>query len=105
MKKRVYPEEKRCPRCKEIKPIEEFHFLEKTQRYVCYCRQCVTEMSFLDNININGGRVLDKPNHYSSNTQRQYVAEIMTALGWSFNEKNKIWYKKGLKSKNGNWKK
>lgn len=48
-------------------------------------------------------QVKDKPNHYCDDQQREEVFNILTLLGWKFNEENGIWFDGKIKDENGNW--
>lgn len=42
-----------------------------------------------------------KPNDYSDEYQRKHTFDVLEAIGWKFNTENNIWYKDGIKTKDG----
>jgi hypothetical protein len=41
------------------------------------------------------------PNTYANDDQKNEVFDFLYTIGWKFNAENGIWYKKGIKNKDG----
>jgi hypothetical protein len=56
-----------------------------------------------EEIEKNGGSLshYEQPNKWVDDYQRDATHNILKALGWSFNEKNAIWWKDGIKTEDG----
>lgn len=113
------PNEHYCNTCKTYLPNEKFTFT--TGRYMSYCKECRNKTQRDVRALINKGKYpkvkvekikyfkeMDEaweipvvPNKYSNWRQRLQTFEIMIALGWTFNEKNKLWFKEPIKTKDG----
>lgn len=110
MKKIITRTEKRCSKCKVVKPIEEFYNNKrsKSDGKCADCKECSKNKSkkrYLNEYFEKDHRTLPNPNEYINKFEKELVFDILKALGWIFNEKNGIWYKPGgWKDKDGNWK-
>ena len=96
------PDYKICIKCNEFKPLEEFHFSKrsKSQRFNS-CKECekITDKLYLEERKKkNGGSkmVPHQPNTYFDEYQRQNTFELMTLLGYLFNEEYQTWTKEGV---------
>jgi hypothetical protein len=45
--------------------------------------------------------VRQQPNDYTDEYQRKHTFDVMEAIGWKLNTENNIWYKDGIKTKDG----
>ena len=90
--------EKRCPRCGEVKPINEFYYNTSVKRYASYCCECACQLS---KNNYDDDKVMKYPNQYSTEKQRKDTFKVMENLGWIFIEDTKRWYKPGVKNMDG----
>lgn len=93
---------KRCPRCYEELPIENF-YLKKSGARLSWCRECTKAYARKDKV--KNGFLNQLPVNrfaYTSDGQRLAVWEILKVCGWKRTEDN-IWYKKPLKDENGMW--
>lgn len=100
------PGYKECPDCKIWKE-HRTHFFTSTGRCkypICHdCRGLKNEKIRTEEMmmKLGGERILLKPNTYTNDVQRQTLFTLMGYFGWKFNDG--IWYKDGIKDKNGNW--
>jgi len=92
--------EKRCTKCGEVKPVDEF-YLQSNNYYLSYCKKCDRERKRMRYQKVE--KIFNAPNKYSSDEQRNDTFKIMTILGWQYNSTNGVWYKEGIKDMNGNW--
>jgi hypothetical protein len=46
---------------------------------------------------------MNAPGKYINEDQRKLVFELLKRINWRYSERTKIWYKNGIKDKNGNW--
>lgn len=98
--------EKECNTCFTVRPLE--HFYNKKGRGNKYskmsmCRYCYSDKYRKENIREprSDEKVKERPNLYWNEFQRQDTFELMTLLGWKFNEENGKWWKEGLKDSDG----
>jgi hypothetical protein len=103
-------EYKQCKNCKEFLPITNY-YAARAGRYagklVARCKVCHNEKNkrlYKEKIEDNGGGLVVPryPNTYADELQKQNTFEIMTAMGWTFNE-NGVWSKDGIKDKDKIW--
>jgi len=96
--------QKTCVTCLVVKTVDDFY----KNRLVC--KKCCTDMekkSYQDKtyqrLNDNGGslRVPIKPGNFHDEYQRHYTHEILLSMGWKLNEENGMWWKEGIKNKDG----
>lgn len=92
-----------CKTCFELKPRTEY-YVKGTIRGVC--KQCEKDRAKQVNLEKRieqGGslKVRIVPNTYSDEYQKEMVFNFMVRLGWVFNEENGIWWKEGIKNKDG----
>jgi hypothetical protein len=95
-----------CSKCSEAKGPECYYAYRKS-----ICKECIKtfeKKKYYDAEEVkkeNGGtlRCPPKPGVYLDDYQRFYTKEILTAIGWLYNEEKNIFYKPGLKDKDGNW--
>jgi hypothetical protein len=101
------PNYKKCNTCGVNKVLEQyyFHCKAKDQRFG-RCIECQRkkdrEQSKLKKEEQGGSLlVLMKPNTYVDEYQKENTFQLMKSIGWSFNEENGVWWKEGIKSKDG----
>jgi hypothetical protein len=96
--------EKTCVTCLVVKTVDDFY----KNRLVC--KRCCTELekkSYQDKtyqrLDKNGGslRIPNKPGKFHDEYQKHYTHEILLSMGWKLNEENNIWWKDGIKTKDG----
>lgn len=97
---------KLCKKCGEVKQIEEFYNRDKNNnaKKQCYCKECTIENVRQKRLLEKEDEVLPNPNEYVSDEQKYDTIEVLTVLGWLWNDKLKLWYKPGIKNENGTWK-
>lgn len=98
--------EKECNTCHIVQPIENYYNKKgKTGKIgkMPICRNCYSNLYKRKNIKPprSEEKVKETPNLYWNELQRQDTFELMTLLGWKFNEENKKWWKEGLKDSDG----
>lgn len=111
MKIKTDKEFRRCPMCNDIKKIStSFYLNRKTGRVArVNCKLCESRLEkekaqeYIKET-FGGNRIPPKPNTYTNEIQRECTFNLMKSLGWTFNTENNIWYKPGIKDKNGNFK-
>ena len=101
---------KQCPNCKEWKYKDQYYVntlnSKKEERIWGRCKPCQKiydkEKSYREMIQ-NGGPqlLLQKPNCYSNDYQREITFKLMQSMGWKFNEEKGIWWKEGIKTEQG----
>lgn len=89
-----------CNKCRIDKPVEDYY------GKFGHCRSCDLEMERTRNLQRkidNGGslKVGVKPNVYFDKYQKENTFSLLERMGWEFNEENNIWWKDGIKDKNG----
>ena len=98
-----------CIECNETKPVSEFYNLKslgpKDKRHNI-CKVCTrayekTKQKKYRNKEDKGEVVLNKPNTYISEQQKEDGFQLMEALGFTFNEENGKWFKDGFKNPDG----
>lgn len=91
----------KCAQCNQYKSLDEYYIKNKVR-----CKRCILDndrkrraVKYVE----KGGndRVPIKPNTYADNIQKENTFELMTALGYTFNEENGIWYKLPWKTPDG----
>lgn len=89
-----------CRLCCAEKPSELFY---KTQGHCKECESARERKRKLDIKIENGGslKVGTYPNSYFDEYQKENTFNLMERMGWTFNEENNIWWKDGIKDKNG----
>lgn len=98
------PDYKSCKECNEYKPLEMFHFFNKEKGLTFNtCKDCERENDRIYNERIkeeNGGSKMVglKPNTYFDEYQKKNTFEVMTLMGYLFNEEFGIWTKEGVKT-------
>lgn len=98
--------QKVCKSCNIPKDPNEYYAYRKS-----ICKECIKtfeKKKYYDAETVkreNGGilRCPPKPGVYLDDYQRYYTKQILLAIGWSHNEEKDIFYKPGLKDKDGNW--
>ena len=99
-----------CIKCNNAKHKEEY-YANRTK-----CKECVREEERLKDAlernerikkqvedGISTKRVPNKPGDFADELQKQSTIQILTAIGWSYNEQNGIFYKLPLKDYTGRW--
>jgi hypothetical protein len=101
-----------CLGCKELKSPDDY-YESKRGRYpgkkLTRCKEChqkyySTKARRL--IELNGEKVKpvpNKPNTYADDYQKVNTFEMMIAMGWTFDEDKKVWWKDGVKSVDKEW--
>lgn len=104
-------ESKMCSSCKEVLPLEEFYYYAANNTYFSKCKDCTSEeRRRKHSIGMsNSERSLwainkNKPGDFANDTQKVEVHKLLEAIGWLHNVDKNLWYKKGIKDANGNWK-
>ena len=108
--KNEFPEEKYCVRCEEIKPIEEF-YIKKTKkgtpRPSSYCKICnaINNKEYArDKRGTSGWNDITKiPGEYNNNEEKEQTFQFLTSIGWKYDKKTNMFFKPGLKEKDGIW--
>lgn len=99
--KKIIPTEKYCKFCGEYKPIEEFQAKKRST----ICKDCLREerrevqKKYVEET--GGDRILLYPGQYTNEFQKTLTFEVLTSIGWSFNEENRTWYKLPIKLPDG----
>jgi len=108
-------ETKICTKCKEERSIEDFYFdPRKPGRRVARCKYCFhnyylkkSDQEFSYGEPSEDGKIHLKipaqPNVFRSTEEKMLIHKILKFLGWHQNKKTYMWYKPGLKDKNGTW--
>ena len=98
------PDYKPCKECNEYKPIDSFHYFNKEKGLTFNtCKVCESEKDRLYYEQVkeqNGGskQVPLKCNTYIDQYQKKNTFELMTLMGYLYNEEYGIWTKEGVKS-------
>ena len=103
---------RKCKKCKEVKLLSEYHTYSahNKKNHFLTCKTCVnlkenirTKRNRLKFLEDNGGSNyhLQNPNEYIDDYQRDATFNLMKRFGWIFNEENGIWWKEGIKTKDG----
>ena len=98
------PDYKCCKECKEFKTHDSFHFFNKERgKTFNTCKDCerkIDQLYYQQVKEENGGSKMvgAKPNSYFDEYQRKNTFELMTLLGYLYNEEFGIWTKEGVKS-------
>lgn len=98
------PNYRKCKVCATWKPSEQFYnFRSKVWRKCSECERAEYKKDSLEKLVENGGslKVKPNPNEYNDEYQRANTFELMTLLGYLYNEENGIWYKEPWKTKDG----
>lgn len=104
-KKSIKP--KLCIECNEVKKVKDFPNYKSLgpgdkRRNICKVCTCAYEKSkYKYKKEDRGEPVLNLPNTYRNEQQRKDGHELMTALGFTFNEETGIWSKEGFKNPDG----
>ena len=101
---------KSCSKCNELKLPDEYY----TNRTIC--KVCVREAERIKDeqereqkrleqieLGLSTKRVPNKPGDYADELQKQSTYEILTMMGWSYNEEKNLFYKLPLKDDTGRW--
>ena len=104
------PEERICCACGEMKPISEF-YIKKTKkgtpRPSSYCIICLSEKNkeyARDKRGTSGWNDIDKnPGEYNDNEEKEQTHQLLKLIGWKFDKEKNMFYKPGLKEKDGTW--
>ena len=99
-----------CSKCNTPKHKDEY-YINRSK-----CKECVREEERLKDelarnerikkqveLGLSTKRVPNKPGDFADELQKQSTIEILTAIGWSYNEQNGIFYKLPLKDYTGRW--
>jgi hypothetical protein len=98
------PDYKSCKECNEYKPLDMFHYFNKEKGLTFNtCKDCEKENDRIYNEQLkeqNGGSKMvgAKPNTYFDEYQKKNTFEVMTLLGYLYNEEYGIWTKLGVKT-------
>jgi len=106
-KKSVKP--RTCLQCNITKPVTEYYNLKSlgpNDKRHNICKVCTREyekskQKKYRNVEDKGEPVLNKPNTYVSDEQRQDGFQLMEALGFTFAPDTGIWFKEGVKNSDG----
>lgn len=98
------PDYKKCRGCQIYKPLTEYY--GKIDKKFSRCKQCELEKERKERDEYNrekGGsyKVLTNPNTFTDEYQREATHGFLLALGWKQNEETTIWYKDGIRNKDG----
>jgi len=98
------PNYKKCNTCSIWKTLDQYY--QYKHKHWSKCIECEREQSrkeAQERLEENGGslRIKINPNEYIDEYQRKNVFELMTLLGYLFNEEKGIWYKEPWKTKDG----
>ena len=98
------PNYKKCTNCITWKTLDQYY--QYKNKAFTKCMECERQQSrkeAKERLEENGGslRIKVNPNEYVDEYQRKNVFELMTLLGYLFNEENGIWYKEPWKTKDG----
>jgi len=106
----LQPDYKKCRKCEEYLPIEKFYRNTKSKTLFQDCKAC-TLKSYRESdknkrqelLEEQGGAlaIRTSPNEYYDEYQKKATFKLMKLMGWSFNEENGIWWKDGIKTKEG----
>lgn len=100
-----------CRTCQQFKSKTEYYSHRKSGRK-CYldCKLCINkkevDRSRIDRIKEleeNGGSYYhrQKPGEWVDDYQKESTYNILKAIGWKLNEDNGIWWKQGIKTRDG----
>ena len=101
---------KRCPHCQLTKSVDEFSKRNKQfSTLSSWCKKC-TSNKINENYHyrtkvkdVDDFPVYNEPNLYYNEEQRNQVFEFLNTIGWSYNDDRQIWFKDGIKDRNGIW--
>lgn len=99
---------KKCVECKITRTTTDYY----NTRIVC--KECVRKKERIYRHTRGGIKKLEnnfgieryikaEPGEYNNEYEQIVTKEFLTAIGWSYNEKNNIYYKEGIKDKDGKW--
>ena len=100
----INPDYKPCKQCNEYKTHDSFHYFNKEKGLTFNtCKDCEKENDRLYYEQVkeqNGGskQVALKPGVFIDEYQRKNTFELMTLMGYLYNEEHNIWLKEGVKS-------
>jgi DNA-binding transcriptional regulator YiaG len=104
------PDYIKCRKCKEYKHRNEYYKNPKYKSNFLDCKPC-TLKTYRESDRIKREQVLQEqggalairtnPNEYFDDYQKESTFKLMKLMGWSFNEENGIWFKEGIKTKEG----
>lgn len=104
------PEYKKCRKCEKYKPLTEYYLNPKGKSLFLDCKPCTLE-KYRESDRIKREAVLieqggssrhfEAPNEYVDEYQKEATFNLLKLMGWSFNEENQIWWKDGIKTKDG----
>ena len=105
---------KKCPGCERILPRDFEHYYEDYDRpgHVRHgrCKECLRELNKknkqskgVQKVPAEDQRVYTEAYRFSSPEQKELLYDFMKTMGWTFSERNKLWWKKGVKSEEGRW--
>jgi hypothetical protein len=99
-----------CIKCNTPKHKDEY-YINRSK-----CKECVREEERVKDelarnarikkqidAGISTKRVPNKPGDFADDLQKQSSIQILTAIGWSYNEQNGVFYKLPLKDYTGRW--
>lgn len=93
-----------CGEKKEGKLFPKYKCIPIHYKQSNICLRCTSELSRIKHGNKRkekGEVVPVKPNTYNSQEQKELAFELMTSLGFTFNEENGKWFKEGFKTPDG----
>ena len=100
------PNYHKCNTCNDWKQVKEF-YTSKDEIYSNRCRSCTKELDqrkrreHLEQ-SCGSDKVYSKPNQYADEYQKECTFNLMTTLGYTYDEPTGIWIKPGWKEvKNG----
>lgn len=100
-------EYKKCKTCNKWKHVDQYYFHNRElNRRFSSCIPCEVEKNrqlSLKRKEEQGGSltVPKSPNKYFDRFQKENTFQFMQLMGWKFNEEKGIWWKEGIKDKNG----
>lgn len=107
------PNYRKCRTCQEYLHLDKYyHHNSKAKTPYKDCKSCISKEetrkareSRAQFLIENGGsdRHYEKPGLWMDDFQRDATYNILKAIGWNLNEENKIWWKDGVKTKDGDF--
>lgn len=97
------PNYKKCVLCKKYLLKSEFTKARTSCCYDCFNEKQREKQKRYMLQKGGSDRVNVYPDHYECEIQKGQVFMIMEAFGWEYNKDNGIWFKEGLKTREGVW--
>ena len=104
------PNYRKCRKCSQYKSLDEYYKNPRGRGLFLDCKPCTLE-TYRESDRIKRQKVLEEqggalairtnPNEYMDEYQKEATFNLMKLMGWSFNEETGIWWKEGIKTKDG----